>query len=142
LEGDNRLNRDEDGMTVAGAVMGVPGVSGVAETVMDVGMELYGSRKATYERPQDDSPLSFREIRAIQDLNNRDIHEFSKLSTELDMIDVYLASGYKNAAMLQGSLQPIEDTSPAFKYKPDSADTEFANFNYAPSPQQKPRWAR
>jgi len=137
VSSDSRLNRNEDGMTMIGATMGVPGLSGTMETVADVGVELWDSRKM--KRPQDDNILSFREIRSIQEQNERDMAVYAQLGEELDLLDVYLASGHTHGMHIKGDLQPLENREPsAYDKKPDE---KFANLNREPINAPKPRWA-
>lgn len=137
VSSDSRLNRNEDGMSIIGATMGIPGLSDTMEAAVDAGVELWDSRKAS--RPQDEQVLSFREIRSIQEQNDKDMAVYAQLGEQLDLLDVYLASGHTHGMNIKGDLQPLENRAPS-AYAPKPED-QFANINKMPMNAPKPRWA-
>lgn len=129
LAGDKRLHRDDSGSIILSAAMGVPGMSQIMNTVMDVGLELYGSRKSTFARPQDKKPLSIKQIATIREKNRQSVAILASLGEKLDLLDTYIASGYAKGVIVNGSLLPLEkEAEMALKAK-DKPSTRHDNEN-------------
>ncbi|PCI00796.1 MAG: hypothetical protein COB76_02745 [Alphaproteobacteria bacterium] len=126
LAGDSRLNRDTSGGMLIGAAMGIPGLSGMTEAAIDIGAELFGSRKATRARPQDNNVLSIKEMATIRDKNKQDIQLFASLGEKLNLLDTYISSGYSKGSFMGGALLPIEN-GPEQEYKPSENNQKLAH---------------
>jgi len=119
----HRLNRDDSGSIVLGSAFGIPGLGKMMNIALDVGAELYGSRKSTLARPQDKKPMGAKQKSHILQRNKQDLMLFSSLGQKLDLLDTYEKSGYKRVAIVQGSLLPLDEApSPVMKpkYKADN----------------------
>ena len=141
LEGDNTwskiqshqvMQKNEDGAMVIGFAMGVPGLSGAMETVTDVALELYGDRRATYMRPQDDKEYSVKAEAQIREDNDRDYTLFMNLNTKLDIVNGALASGNIWALLDKdtGDLNILDQDCTISAPKPEYAKTKDYGFSY------------
>lgn len=136
IGGDPRLSKDESGSMIMGSVIGVPGMSSTMDAMIDVGVELYDSRKAAFARPQDNQKLSFKQMASIREQNKQDLGVYAMLGEKLNLLDTYISSGYSKAMIVEGTLLPLENGQEAKlelkdKYKAD-------NQNYTLEEKYKP----
>lgn len=135
LKGDDSLSKiqshqvmqkNEDGAMIVGFSMGVPGLSGAAETMADVAIELYGDRRATHMRPQDDMEYSMKSEAQIREDNERDLALFMNLNYKLDIVTGALASGSLWALLDQntGELNILDQDCTISAPKPEHAKTQ------------------
>ena len=87
------MKQNDDGATILGAAIGIPGLDGIAETAIDVATELYGDRKAVHERPQDRTALSPKAEACIRDQNEQDLKLFQSLDEKLNFLDSAISCG-------------------------------------------------
>jgi hypothetical protein len=125
------VNRDDSGAMLVSSAMGIPGMSETMNAAMDIGAELYGSRKATRARPQDEKPLSIKEMCAIRSKNKQDLMTLHDLERKKLMIDSCLSTGHTRAAIVNGELLPLIDPKGPSLDKKDEDQHPNNNFVFA-----------
>jgi hypothetical protein len=151
LQGDDSLQKiqhhplmvqNDDGATIMNAAIGIPGLSMEMDAALDVAETLYGDRKATYARPQDEVRYTPRQERDIRDKNRMDLALFMDLDDKLNTLNTYIAQGYTLGLDWNGELIPWEELhGPVYTLKTSQVepDKEFdyaptsANYNFAPA---------
>lgn len=109
------MQKNDDGATVLGFVVGVPGLNETMNATVDVATEIYGDRKAVHERPQDQKPLSAKQERQIRDLNRMDLKLFKDLDEKLELLSTAMSCGHHwgyidktgELQMLETPVQPV-----------------------------------
>ncbi len=131
------MQKNDDGATILGAAIGIPGLEGVAESVADVAIELYGDRKATFARPQDDEELSPKQKLKIREENRMDLEVFQNLDDKLNTLNTYIAQGYKLGLDWNGELIPWEEIDTPKQTMKITPEEELGlradNLNHAPA---------
>tara|TARA_B100001750_G_C15515388_1_gene606712 strand:+ start:731 stop:1318 length:588 start_codon:yes stop_codon:yes gene_type:complete len=102
LPGDNALKeisthqvmqRNDDGATILGAAIGIPGLDPIVEAAIDVGTDMFADRKAVHERPQDKMTLTPKQQRQIREKNDEDLKVFQALDENLNFLNTAMSCG-------------------------------------------------
>lgn len=87
------MQKNDDGATILGAVIGVPGLDPIVEAAVDVAIDAFSDRKATRERPQDLIALSPKQEAQIREKNEDDMKLFQALDEKLNFLNSAISCG-------------------------------------------------
>ena len=135
---DSRLSKDESGSIIMSSAIGVPGMSSTMDAMIDVGVELYDSRKAAFARPQDKNVLSDKQKATIRDKNRQDLAVYASLGEKLNLLDCHISCGETvgffdpNGSLKVPTAEQAQALTLEEKYKPDNQNNNKAAAVFKP----------
>ena len=111
LAGERRVSKDDGAFTLLSSMIGIPGLSEMANFAADVALDMFGNRKATRMRPQDTKPYNAKQQAYIKDKKAQLIKQLQKLAEKIDLVDAMMSCGHKTAAIINGKLIPLEEAA-------------------------------
>jgi len=136
------MQKNDDGAMMLSAAIGIPGLSEGVDAALDIGEQLYGDRKATHARPQDEATYSPKQESMIRDQNAQDLALFEGLDDKLNTLNTYISQGYTLGLDWNGELIPweqIEGPKHTMKMNPvEEMALRAEALDFMPSMAKKP----